>query len=301
MKLSSLLDADRIVTKLGARTLDAAIPEILEQVSRFRPLVPVAEIVQAVLRREAQSSTAMEHGIAIPHARVPGLRDFYAMLGAPEQPLQDKGLDGRPVDLVFLIVASDEKNTVMLQTMAAIGALSKDAARLDAMRSADSAEAVWQCIEDSGVQVKKGLYARDIMVAPPVVAHEGMSLGELLDAMFEHGVHQAPVCSPSGDIIGAVTSREIIGASLPPYLTQIQDLGFLGEFEPFESFFKREKTLRVAEFVNREPLIVESDDLIIQVVFRMRQRQQRFAYVREQGKLVGVVDRDDIVLRILRF
>jgi CBS domain-containing protein len=77
-------------------------------------------------------------------------------------------------------------------------------------------------------------------------------------------------------------------------------IGFLNEFEPFEQFFKRETTVRVEQIMNKKPVVVEADTPIIQVVFEMRREHQRFVYVHEGGALAGMVDRNDIVSRIIR-
>lgn len=300
MRLSSLLQPEHIVLGVEARSLEGAVREILDRVERFRPERPKAEVLEAVLRREAQAGTALEKGIALPHARVSGLRDFHFMVGVAKEPLDDVCADGTPVELLFLILADDSKNTVMLQTMAAVGKLAEDAARLDALKRARTADEVWNLIEESGVRAKRGLFARDLMRPAPVVAHAGMPLRELLDALFEHSVHQAPVCEEDGSIIGAVTSEEIIEAGFPDYMARIPNLGFLTEFEPFEQFFQREATTHVKDIMNQRPLVVEADDPMIQVVFRLRKERRRFAYVQDQGKFAGVIDRDDILSRVLR-
>jgi CBS-domain-containing membrane protein len=228
------------------------------------------------------------------------LRDFYVLLGVAPAPLEEKGLDGMAVDLVFLILASDQKNTVMLQTMAAIGGVAKDADCLAQLRRGDSPKAVWHAIDEGDFKVKKGLFARDLMHKPAVVACEDMPLGELLDAFFQHRVYAAPVCTPDGRVVGTVTTGEIVDAGFPEYMSRMRDIAFLAEFEPFEEFFKKEATTRVADIMSRDPLIVDADDPMIQVVFRMKTEQRGIAFVQEDGQLVGIIGRNDIVSRILR-
>lgn len=300
MKLSSLLLPERIALGLRARTLQAAISEIMDRAERFRPTESIETIVEAVLKREAQGSTAAEHGLALPHARIPGLRDFYVMLGVATEPLEDKGLDGLPIDLVFLILSSDEKSILMLQTMSAVGLLADQPGLLHRLHEAPSREAVWQAIDESGVRVTERLRARDIMRQAPVIARPDMTLRELLDLLFEHGVYEAPVCSPEGEILGAVGSAEVIEAGFPNYMSRIRHIGFLNEFEPFEEFFKRETTIRVADILNPKPLVVHVDDPPIQVVSSMRDQRQQFALVQDEGRFAGMIDRNDIVSRILR-
>jgi len=300
MKLSSLLHANHIVPNLEAHTLEEAIHEVLRRAEGFRPGTSPQEICEAVLRREAQGSTAASDGVALPHARIPSLRDFFIILGLPRSPLEDRGLDGRPVDMVFLILSNDKKNTLMLQTMAAIGSLSRDTGLLAAVREGADRETIWRLIDDSGITVKKALQARDLMRDCEVRAFVTMPLRDALDLMAEGKVSEVPVLSEDDRIIGAVTSEEVIEAGFPRYMSRLHDVAFLNEFEPFEQFFKREVETTVGEMMNPDPLVVDVDDPMIQVVFRMKQERQRFAFVEENGRLAGIIDRNDIISRILR-
>jgi len=300
LKLSTLLTPQAVVSQVKAPNLEGAILEILRRAEKFHPEETIEAIHAALLRREAQGSTALAHGIAVPHARMRTLNDFHVLLGAPSAPLEDKGHDGQPVDLVFVIISSDQKNTVMLQTMAAVAAIGKDEELLTRLHKTGTREELWRLIDESEIRVKKGLCARDLMRETPIVVQEDMLLRDLLDELFKKGVHKAPVCGANGEILGAVTSEEIVDAGFPDYMEGMQDIAFLSEYEAFERFFRREATTRVGDIANRNPVVVSVDDPIIQVVFRLKQERQRFAYVQENGRYVGVIDRADVISRILR-
>lgn len=300
MKLSSLLEPGHIVLHMQAKNLHEAVCEILDKVERFRPNVDRRQIVDAVMRREQQGSTALELGIALPHARIPGLEDFFVFLGIPATPLAECGVDGQNVSLVFLVLASDKKNMVMLQSMAAIGLLGQKADVLARLREARDKDSAWRIIDESGVTVKRVLQARDLMRTDCARVSAEMPVQKLLDLMFETGAHESVVVSPSGAVVGCVTSEEILEAALPGYMSILPGVGFLNEFEPFEHFFQREARLTVGEIMNKKPLVVESDEPLIQVAFRLKQERKRFAFVQEAGRFVGVVDRNDLLSRVLR-
>lgn len=300
MRLATLLEPHHIVAGLVSRTVREAVAEIFEAAERFHPEQPVGVLTRAVLERESQGSTALERGVAVPHARVPGLRDFHLLLGIASPPLDDPCLDGSPVELLFVVTAGNEKNVLMLQTLAAIAEFAQEPSRLAALKAARDRQSAWAVLRDSGVNVKEGLSARTLMRPCPVIARYDMTLGELLDACFQHGVHEAPVCADSEKVIGAVTSEEIVDAGFPDYMSRIRDIGFLNEYRPFEEFFQREMTTLVGDIMNRRPLVVEGGAPLIQVVFQMRRERQRFAFVEENGRLAGMVDRNDILSRILR-
>ena len=300
MKLSSLLHVHHIIPALQSGELHDAIPEMLHRVDRFRPGLPSEEIAAAVLRREGQSTTALAKGVAVPHSRIPGLQDFFILLGMARSPLKTTCLDGSPVDMVFLILSNDQKNTLMLQSMAAIGMLARDEEHMRAVREAETREGVWQAIDESSIVVKKTLQARDLMNPCAVSATRDTPMGEVIDLMLEPGLGAVVVLGEDGQIVGSVTSREIVDAGFPPYMARMRDLSFLSEYEPFEQFFKREAETLAGDLMNKEPLVVDVDDPMIQVVFRMKHDRHRIAFVQEKGRFVGIINRDDIISRILR-
>jgi len=69
--------------------------------------------LQAVLEREALSSTALGDGVAVPHPRNPVLTDIDQELVAvcfPRRPVSYAALDRRPVFVLFLILSADTRN-----------------------------------------------------------------------------------------------------------------------------------------------------------------------------------------------
>jgi mannitol/fructose-specific phosphotransferase system IIA component (Ntr-type) len=300
MNFSSLVDSRNIVLGLKASNLQEATREILDRAGAFSPGLPLDEVHEAVMKREALSSTALGLCVALPHARIPDLEDFTILVGIPESSLTDKSIDGRPVGAVFLLLTNDRRNTVLLQSLAALARLIQQDQFLDRLRAAGTAEAVWNEIDGGKVEVRKKLEARDLMKSACVHATADMTLHRLLDLMFETGVGDAVVVDSEYHILGTVTSREIIGAGFPNYMSLMENVKFLSEYKPFEEFFKKESKIAVAEFMNKEPIIVEASDPLIQVVFRMIHEQERIVFVQEDEVFVGIIDRNDIIHRVLR-
>jgi mannitol/fructose-specific phosphotransferase system IIA component (Ntr-type)/predicted transcriptional regulator len=300
MRFSSLVNSKNIVLGLKASNLQEATREILDRAGAFSPGLPLDEVHEAVMKREALSSTALGVGVALPHARIPDLEGFSVLVGIPENDLTDKGMDGRPVGVVFLLLTNDRLNTILLQALAALSQLMQQDQFIERLRAADTAEAVWYEIDGGNVEVRKKLEARDLMTSACVQASADMTLHQLLDRMFENEVGDAVVVDSKHHILGTVTSREIIGAGFPDYMALMDNVGFLKEYESFEEFFKKESKIVVAEFMNTEAIIVEASDPLIQVVFRMLKEQERVAFVQEDKVFVGIIDRNDIIHRILR-
>jgi PTS system nitrogen regulatory IIA component len=300
MKLSTLLTEDRCLPGMQARDLRGCIIELLDKAARRLPEACRESALEAVLLRESQAPTAYEAGVAIPHARIPKLPEVHLFLGVPAEPLSDTGLDGEPISVVFLLVGGDRHHVQLLQSMAAISQLGLDGDTTNNIRAAESAEALWHVVAKSGLRVKSTLEARDVMGPVPFVARPTMTLAETLDGLVHHHAVAAPVCGTDGNVVGVITSREIIESGFPEYMAHLPNVQFLSEDEPFEQFFHREESTQVGEVADPNPVVVQAGDPLIAVVFQLRQERHRFACVMEDHELVGLINRDDLLAKVLR-
>ena len=66
--------------------------------------LPADEIAAALLAREDLGSTGTGGGIAIPHARIEAVTKPFGILAKLKQPIDFDAIDGRPVDLVFVLL-----------------------------------------------------------------------------------------------------------------------------------------------------------------------------------------------------
>ena len=100
-------DKAQLLKDLSAR---AALEVVLD------PALLSAEI----LKREELGSTGLGSGVAIPHARIPGLSKPYGVLARLKRPVDFAAIDGEPVDLVFLLLLPGSPGGEQLNALAAI-------------------------------------------------------------------------------------------------------------------------------------------------------------------------------------
>jgi PTS system nitrogen regulatory IIA component len=94
----------------------------------------------AVLMRERLSGTGMGEGVAIPHARVPGLQRPVAGFARLDPPVEFDALDGRPADLVFMLLAPADKGGDHLKALARAARFLKRGDIRERLREARGAE-----------------------------------------------------------------------------------------------------------------------------------------------------------------
>jgi len=94
----------------------------------------------AVLLRERLSGTGVGEGVAIPHARVPGLTRAVAGFARLDPAVDFDALDGRPADLVFMLIAPSDRGGDHLKALARVSRFLKRADIREKLRDARGLE-----------------------------------------------------------------------------------------------------------------------------------------------------------------
>ncbi|MDQ0208327.1 PTS fructose transporter subunit IIABC [Alkalicoccobacillus murimartini] len=117
MKISELLKKDTMILNLKASTKDAVIDELVNKLSQAGRLNDKQAYKEAILAREAQSTTGLGEGIAIPHAKTSAVRTPAIGFGRSKAGIDYEALDGQPSQLFFMIAASEGANNEHLATL----------------------------------------------------------------------------------------------------------------------------------------------------------------------------------------
>lgn len=122
MKLSDIMVADAIIPELKAKTRDEAIRELVEAMAGAGAIAGknVGAITSSVLDREAQATTGIGKGVALPHAKIKGLKKPIGTIGRSSEGIDFAALDSRPVYSVILLLSSPDDPDEHLQAMETI-------------------------------------------------------------------------------------------------------------------------------------------------------------------------------------
>lgn len=104
VRLSELVPPEAVALNIDPVPKKEAVRTLVEKLGQTRPEIKVGPVVAAILKRESLASTGLGNGIAIPHGRVEGLSRPVAAIGRSPQGIDFQSLDGRPVQLLFLIL-----------------------------------------------------------------------------------------------------------------------------------------------------------------------------------------------------
>ncbi len=111
------------IKDLKAKTKDGILEELAEMVADAPEITSPDTLLNAIKARESIISTGMGMGIAIPHAKISSVTDFIIAVGRSTEGVDFQSLDGLPVHLFILIVASDTQGEDFLKLLGKIGAI----------------------------------------------------------------------------------------------------------------------------------------------------------------------------------
>ena len=115
--------------ELTANSAEGVLEELAAGVARTLPGVSAAAVLDGLREREALGTTAVGDGFAIPHCRLPGMREIHLRV-AMHRPGVDFGApDGKPVRVFFALVAPQSGATAHLEALGAVARLLRDPAR----------------------------------------------------------------------------------------------------------------------------------------------------------------------------
>ena len=141
MHLSDFLDFEAIKTSLPGGNKRSLLQQ-LANLAAQRLGADAAAIAASVNEREQLGSTGFGQGVAIPHGKIEGLSRIYCLFARLAEPVEYKAIDGRPIDLVFLLLSPPDAGAEHLKALAAISRITRHVPTLEQMRGARSRDAL---------------------------------------------------------------------------------------------------------------------------------------------------------------
>jgi len=127
ISLEAIIPPERVIL-LDATTKEEALRRLSAVVATSPDVTDGAKLLAAIHEREKIMSTGIGLGIAIPHAKIPSVRDFVVGFAKIDQGIDFNSLDGKPVHFVVMIAGPDHQQERYLQLLARITLKLKDAA-----------------------------------------------------------------------------------------------------------------------------------------------------------------------------
>jgi len=305
MKLSSYLNTRCIYLNLEGDTKEEIIGQMIDDTAKHDKVFneSVDQIRKSVFAREAEVSTAMGSGIAIPHARVDGYDDILISIGIMKEPIECDMADMRNKDKVkifFMITAETLKSKVILKIMSSITKIAiKDKVLLEKLKNAKTGAEVYDLLSHIDVKIENKITAEDVMdpTIKPASPHD--TLDDIARRLITEEKPGFPVVDDKGYFLGEMTERELISYGMPDYTSVMDDLNFFTIGEPFTEYLKNEKTATINEIYRKKTMVVDRKTPIMEICLLMVNKGFTRIYVVENGKYYGTILRSHIIKKVL--
>ncbi len=153
MRLTDILKPQNIKAPLQATTKTDAIKELVDLLAANGEVAEPQKVLDAVLEREATRTTGIGNGLAIPHGKCTGTDHLVMAVGKAATPIDFQAIDGRPVNLIWLLSSPPDKTGPHIHALARISRLMT----IDRFRHALAAAQTPQEIYDIIVQQENTL------------------------------------------------------------------------------------------------------------------------------------------------
>ncbi|HGI3366487.1 TPA: fructose-specific PTS transporter subunit EIIC [Streptococcus agalactiae] len=118
MKIQDLLKKEVMIMDLKATSKEAAIDEMITKLVDTGVVTNFAIFKDGIMKREAQTSTGLGDGIAMPHSKNAAVKEATVLFAKSASGVDYEALDGQPTDLFFMIAAPDGANDTHLAALA---------------------------------------------------------------------------------------------------------------------------------------------------------------------------------------
>lgn len=210
MKIQDLLRKDVMILDLKATSKEAAIDEMITSLVEHGVVTDFDTFKQGIMNREAQTSTGLGDGIAMPHSKNAAVKEATVLFAKSAAGVDYEALDGQPTYLFFMIAAPDGTNDTHLAALAELSKyLLKDgfADQLRQVTSADEVIATFNAAEEDNKVKEEAKVAPVSDDKPLIVAVTACTTGIAHTYMAEEALIK------QGDEMGVTVRVETNGAS----------------------------------------------------------------------------------------
>ncbi|MGQ7413713.1 PTS fructose transporter subunit IIABC [Streptococcus suis] len=142
MKIQDVLRKDVMLLDLQATSKEAVIDEMIASLVDKGYVTDFDVFKTGIMNREAQTTTGLGDGIAMPHAKNAAVKEATVLFAKSNKGVDYASLDGQPTDLFFMIAAPEGANDTHLAALAELSKYLMKPGFADKLRSVSSPEEV---------------------------------------------------------------------------------------------------------------------------------------------------------------
>ncbi|MEI5989333.1 PTS system fructose-specific family, IIABC component [Enterococcus termitis] len=230
MNIKDLLVKDVMIMDLQATDKKGAIDEMVQKMYDGGRISDINTYKEGILNREAQTSTGLGDGIAMPHAKNSAVKEATVLFAKSNKGVDYEALDGQPTYLFFMIAAPEGANDTHLQALAALSRLLIDpdfVAKLKETKTPEEVQNLFQSAEEAkeaeekqeqmeeaskNTQDTNRKFVVAVTACPTGIAHTYMAEDALKKKAKEMGIEIKVETNGSEGIKNRLTAEDIARA-----------------------------------------------------------------------------------------
>jgi len=149
MKISDFLLPANVMLDLRASNKTQLLRQLSTQAAAEVGLDP-DEVAMQIVKREELGSTGVGSGVALPHARLTGLKAPLGLFARLRRTIDFEAIDDQPVDVVFLLLLPESATGEQLNALACVARALRNSETLSQVRGAADSDALFRAITEPG-------------------------------------------------------------------------------------------------------------------------------------------------------
>lgn len=148
MEIEDLITPARVLPRLKATSKKHVLQELAKRAAELTGLHERA-VFDVLLERERLGTTGVGNGIAIPHGKLPEIKELFGLFARLDEPVDFDAIDEQPVDLVFLLLAPESAGADHLKALSRIARVLRDGSTVEKIRSTADAAAIHSFLSEA--------------------------------------------------------------------------------------------------------------------------------------------------------
>lgn len=148
MNIYTLLNSNNVLRKLSVDDKDTAINALVDTMKGEFSDEVLEQVRNGVFEREQIMSTGVGKGLAIPHCKIPEVDQSYAAVATLEEPLEYNSIDGKAVNIIFLLVGPESKNSLHIKLLSRVSRLMNSESFRDKLLNSSSTDGMLEAFRE---------------------------------------------------------------------------------------------------------------------------------------------------------
>ncbi len=153
MRLTQYVRPECFILEIPERDREGALRHLAHQVAAHGFVKDEAAIVERLLERERIQSPAVGNGIAIPHCFTDEIADLLIVVGRSPAGISFDSFDGKPTQVVFLLMGNRHEHGLHLKALARIARLIRSTRFIERTIGASTVEDMRAAFEEEEAKI----------------------------------------------------------------------------------------------------------------------------------------------------